>query len=436
MKKLVIPYVPHLVHIETTYACNQECLFCYNPSRSMKIDLGLIDKIVQKVYESWIPHVYLIGGEPSLIGVDKLNEYIELLSPRSSVTIVTNGQIYLENLSTKLACIGVPIHGIGDLHDVHAHKKGSFEAAKRSIAKYVERGFDVRCIPVLTKLNYDKISEIIAFAKEMGMESVFVDRYEDGGVGSAMSEKLKPSLAQFDEALDQMIESRDKYNIPVGWGTAVPFCLNEKMIANNMTADCGAGVTFAAVDPLGSVRICNQSQQVYGNVLSDESFHDIWHKKKIDNFRDMIWSQKLPCNGCGVISDCMCGCKVDASVDGEYSIDYSVRQRSDRPEYVNTDNAPKTKQYPVITKWRNFLVNPYTKIHDQSYEKYLVTRYQTVRLDDDAMFLLGQILDDKVGSEEELYMNNLGRFSKTEINDFITDLIYADAIVQRSDEKC
>lgn len=394
----------------------------------MKIDLDVVDKIVQKVYESWIPHVYLIGGEPSLIGVDTLNKYIELLSPRSSVTIVTNGQIYLENLSTKLACIGVPIHGIGELHDIHANKKGSFEIAKRSIAKYVERGFDVRCIPVLTRLNYDKISDIIAFAKEMGMESVFVDRYEDGGVGSAKSEELKLSLAQFDEALDQMIKARDKYDIPVGWGTAVPFCLNKKMITNNMTADCGAGVTFAAINPLGEVRICNQSEQVYGNVLSDESFHDIWHKKELGNFRDMIWAQKLPCNGCGVMSDCMCGCKVDASVDGEYSIDYSVRQNNNRPEYTNVDNEPKEKQYPIITNWRNFLVNPYTKIHDQSPEKYLVTRYQTVRLDEDAVSLLKQIFDNRISSEEELYINNQDSFSKTEINDFITDLIFAGAI--------
>lgn len=397
----------------------------------MKIDLEVVDKIVQRVYESWIPHVYLIGGEPSMIGVNKLNEYIELLAPRSSVTIVTNGQEYLEGLSTKLACIGVPIHGIGNLHDFHADSPGSFETAKQSIIKYVARGFDVRCIPVLTRHNYDKMSDIIAFAKEMRMESVFVDRYEDGGVGSACAEDLKLSRSQFDAALDQMIEARDKYNILVGWGTAIPFCLNEKMITHNMKADCGAGFTFAAINPFGEVRICNQSEQVYGNILSDQSFHEIWHQEKLDDFRNMLWAKKLPCIGCGVISQCMCGCKVDASVDGEYSIDYSVRGCKNRPEYVDNVEVVEQKQYPIINLWRNFTVNSFTKLHDQSPEKYLVTRYQTVLLDDDAVSLLKQILEDDINSEEELFVKNQENFNKVEINDFITDLLLADAISEK-----
>lgn len=127
--KLNIPSVPHLVHIETTYACNQHCRFCYNPNRNMQIDLGIIDRIVASIYKSWVPHIYLIGGEPSLLKAEKLNEYIELLSERSSVTIVTNGQIYLEKLSSKLACLGIPIHGLENEHDFLAGKKGSFRRA-------------------------------------------------------------------------------------------------------------------------------------------------------------------------------------------------------------------------------------------------------------------------------------------------------------------
>ena len=427
VSKINIPYVPHLVHIETTYACNQECIFCYNPNRSMHIDLNIIDEIVQRVYESWIPHVYLIGGEPSLLGTDKLNEYIELLSTRSSVTIVTNGQVYLDGLSTKLACIGVPIHGVGELHDLHANKPGSFKKAKDSIAKYVARGFDVRCIPVLTKINYMHMSEIIKFAKDMGMESVFVDRYEDGGVGSVRSDELKLSLEQFDIALDQMIEARDKYNIPVGWGTAIPFCLNEKMVTHNMKADCGAGVTFAAINPFGDVRICNQSEQIYGNILS-EPFHEIWHKKELDNFRNLKWAKKTICAGCNSICDCMCGCKVDASVPGEYSVDYSVRQNETRPNFVDKIDEIVEKQYPEIECWRKFSLNRYTRLHDQTPEQYLITRYQTILLDDDAAQLLKLIIELNLESEEELFLHSQGSFHRIEINNFVTDLISAGAV--------
>lgn len=94
--------IPHLCHIEMTYACNEKCIFCYNPERAKLGDLSTIDRIVRSVAESQIPHVYLIGGEPSLLPVEKLNEYIELLSQHSSVTIVTNGLQRLKGISSKL----------------------------------------------------------------------------------------------------------------------------------------------------------------------------------------------------------------------------------------------------------------------------------------------------------------------------------------------
>lgn len=83
--------IPHLCHIDMTYARNEKCIFCYNPERAKLGDLSAIDRIIRSVAESQIPHVYLIGGEPSLLPVEKFNEYIELLSEHSSVTIVTNG---------------------------------------------------------------------------------------------------------------------------------------------------------------------------------------------------------------------------------------------------------------------------------------------------------------------------------------------------------
>ena len=426
MVNLKIPYVPHLVHIETTYACNQSCIFCYNPNRNMKIDMNRIDTLVRKTYDSWIPHVYLIGGEPSLLGTRKLNEYIDLLSERSSVTIVTNGQIYLDGLSMNLACIGVPIHGIGDMHDYHAGSIGSFEAARSSIEKYVDCGFDVRCIPVLTKINHAHIGEIIKFANDMGMESVFVDRYEDGGIGSARSDELKLTSDEFNIAIEQMIEARDRFNIPVGWGTAIPFCLNEKMLSQDMKADCGAGITFAAVNPLGDVRICNQSEHIYGNLLSDRSFHEIWHSSEIDEFRSLQWAQHTICEGCNALCGCLCGCKVDASIDGEYAVDYSVRDSKSRPDFIDSMQE-EPLIYPKITKWRNFSVDRYMRIHEFYPEKYLVTRYQTVLLDEDALSLLKQIRDGQITSEEALYQNN-PRFEKVEINDFVTDLERAGAI--------
>ncbi|MBD3225446.1 MAG: radical SAM protein [Caldithrix sp.] len=415
---LHIPSVPHLVHIETTYACNQWCRFCYNPNRNMKINLGVIDKIVESIYESWVPHVYLIGGEPSLLGAEKLNEYIELLSKRSSVTIVTNGQAYLDGLSGKLACLGVPIHGLENEHDFLAGKKGSFRTAFDSIKKYVQAGFDVRCIPVLTRVNYDQMYDVIKLAKRAGMESIFVDRYEDGGVGSARSAELKPSLEQFRIALGQMIDARDDFGIPVGWGTAIPFCLDERLLNENMSADCGAGVTFCAINPKGDLRLCNQSEIYYGNVL-EERIEDIWHKSELGEFRNLSWVEK-PCSDCFVLSECMCGCKVDASKSDSFCIDYAVREngRFCEPEEMHPGEEAG---YVFPEEFRRFKLNRYARLNTFHQEKYLVTRYQTILLDDLATSLAKQIFS-RTTDEEVLVKENFAEVDIKEVRKFVSTL--------------
>jgi len=421
--KLWIPSVPHLVHIETTYACNQRCLFCYNPNRSMKIDSGVIDNIVRSIFDSWIPHVYLIGGEPSLLGTKKLNEYIELLSKRSSVTIVTNGQIYLEDLSDKLSCIGVPIHGIGETHDFLAGSPGSFGRAVRSVEQYVRRGFDVRCIPVLTKTNFNQMHAVINLAKQLGMESVFVDRYEDGGIGSIRSVELKPSLDQFKIALGQMIEGRNAFNIPVGWGTAIPFCLDERLITENMSADCGAGITFCAINPKGEVRLCNQSERIYGNVLN-EPMEKIWHKPELSEFRDLGWVEK-PCAGCAILSECLCGCKVDANHSETFCIDYAVRENGQI--YKPRNQIQKQMPIEIPPELRYFKPNRYTRLNSRHKETYLITRYQTIELNDAASIMVQQILSGETG-EKSLIARNAESIDEDEVRRFVSILNQVKAI--------
>jgi len=432
IKKLKHYSIPHLLHIEMSYACNAKCIFCYNPYRKSPIDYSKIDKIVESVYRSHIPHVYLIGGEPSLLKTEKLNQYMDLLSERSSVTIVTNGLIYKKGLSDKLACIGVPIHGDRKTHEMLTNNKGGYDKVIKTIKGYVKDGFDVRCIPVLMSVNYDQIYNVIKLSKELGMESVFVDRFESGGIGSKVADKLKPSLPQFKEALGQMIKARDDFNIPVGFGTAIPFCLDERLIKENMWADCGVGVTFSAVDPNGGFRICNQSSIIYGNVLK-EPIEEIWNKKKIDEFRDLRWTIQ-PCTHCPFLHYCTCGCKVDLNCSKKYCVDYAVRE--DKKKLIGPEKLKELskiffkkegclKSFPK--KYREFAVNKYAKLNLKHKEKYLVTRYQTIVLDRVAVRIIREILNG-IDSEADLINKFKDLVEEKEVRSFVTQLIKVGAI--------
>lgn len=435
--KLKLPSIPHLVHIETTYACNSKCIFCYNPSRNYEINYHRLNKIVSSIKKSEIPHIYLIGGEPSLLRTKKLNEYINTLSSTSSVTIVTNGLKYISNLSKELACIGIPLHGKKDVHEYVTGVKGGYKKVIRSIKNYVSQGFDVRCIPVLMSINYNQMYEIIKKAFELGMESVYIDCFESGGIGSKLANKLKPSIEQFKIALTQIIEAKKDFGIKVGFGTAIPFCIDERLFEEDLLGECGAGFTFAAVDPWGNVRICNQSTIIYGNVLK-ESIEEIWKKRKITSeFRSLQWVSQ-PCKSCKLLRWCLCGCKVDTNFPGEYSIDPLIRNR--RSPFLSPEKLLKLfkkwkrkkekENWYYPPKFRKFKIEKYTKLILKYKEKYLVTRYQTVILNSLALEILKFLLrnKNKIWDEKELIIKFNSVVHGEEIRKFISKLERVGAI--------
>lgn len=424
--------IPHLCHIELTYACNEKCIFCYNPERAKVGDLSTIDRIVRSITESQIPHVYLIGGEPSLLPEEKLNEYIEILSPHSSVTIVTNGLKRLKGISKKLACFGVPIHGANaETHEFLNQSPGSFNRTLDTIQHYVSEGHDVRCIPVLTGYNFNQMYDIIRIAAELGMESIYVDRYEDGGIGASNSNKrqLKPTADQFHVAVGQIIQARHDFGIfgkRVGFGTAIPYCLDERIITEGITSNCGVGTYFCAINPRGEFRMCNQSQLVFGNVLT-EPLETIWNKQALDIFRDLSWV-KEPCNSCELLLDCTGGCKVDTNCSSQFCIDYAVRGlKKPLAELAPKVQHPRSAEtYP--SGYRIFRPNRYTKMTTRYPEKFLVTRYQTVKLDESALVMLETILEEGVVNEQALVIRFAEFVDERETRLFISRLIQVNAI--------
>ena len=153
------------------------------------------------------------------------------------------------------------------------------------------------------------------------MESIYVDRYEDGGVGATNSRgyHLKPTRDQFHVAVGQIVQAKHDFTIfggRVGFGTAIPYCLDERMIIEGITSNCGVGSSFCAINPRGEFRMCNQSQLVFG-VLPDEPIEAIWTKPALDIFRNLSWVSE-PCKACDLLLDCTGGCKVDTNCSNKF----------------------------------------------------------------------------------------------------------------------
>jgi len=428
LKKLHHYSVPHLVHIELTYGCNQRCIFCYNPNRNCSIDYDKLDKIVESVCKSKIPHVYLIGGEPSILKVKKLNEYIDKLSEHSSVTIVTNGFKYLKGISKNLACLGIPIHGNKKTHESLTNNSGSYEKIIKNIKKYIKRGFDIRCIPVLMSVNYNQMYDIIKLTTKIGVESIFVDRFEPGGIGSKLTKKLLPTNEQFNIALNQIIKAKKDFGIPLGFGTAIPYCLDKRLIKENIYANCGIGVTFGAITPEGDFRICNQSLKIYGNVLK-EPIEKIWNKKELDEFRDLSWVTE-PCKDCDLLYECVGGCKVDSNCPGEFCVDCAVRGCKKPIKKVKL--KIKKIKFEIPKKMRRFKINKYLKLNDFHKEIYVVTRYQTTEIDKSTKKIINFILGNQEYILEKEILDKFSEgYEKKDLREILSKFVYIGAIDEK-----
>lgn len=427
-EKLHYYSVPHLIHIETTYGCNQKCIFCYNPNRNCFIDYDKLNKIVDSVCKSKIPHVYLIGGEPSILKIEKLNEYINKLSKHSSVTIVTNGFKYLKGLSKNLACLGVPIHGDKKTHEYLTNNPGSYKKIIENIKKYIEDGLDVRCIPVLMSVNHNQMYDIIKLVTKLGVESIFVDRFEPGGIGSRLTKELLPTNEQFNIALNQMIKAKKDFGIPLGFGTAIPYCLDKRLLEENIHANCGVGVTFGAINPNGDFRICNQSLKIYGNVLK-EPIEKIWNKKGLDEFRDLSWVTE-PCKDCDLLHECVGGCKVDSNYPGEFCVDCAVRTCKKPINKIKL--KIKKIKFGFPEKMRRFKKNKYLKLNDFHKEDYIVTQYQTVEIDDLTKKVLQFILDNKGYILEKEILDKFSKeVEKKDLRELLSKFIHIGAIDEK-----
>lgn len=321
--------IPQLMQLEITYSCNQTCGFCYNPRRDDCFDKEKIDKMVEIVAYYGIPIIYLIGGEPSVLGVDVLNNYIDVLSKKSNVVIVTNGLKRLENISTKLAMLGIPIHGTTpEEHDGVTGVRGSFKKVTDNIKYYKGLGIDIRIVLVLTKKNYNRIYDFIKVAASLSPSSIYIDRYEEGGVygGKSGIDEYMPSLAEFRESVTQILDAKAtlSFSGEIAFGTAVPVCSDERLLQNKLFSNCGAGSKFVAINTDGMIRACNQSEIYLGNIFEDD-FLTLWNdSEKMSCVRDRPWLSDV-CKDCAALESCGSGCIVDTSCSPDFCSDYFAR---------------------------------------------------------------------------------------------------------------
>ncbi len=376
--------IPQFVQFEITYACNSHCVFCYNPFRVSPINEKTVKGILSSLRQSQVPLIQLIGGEVTLI--PDLNDFIEFLSPVSNVTIVSNGINY-RTLSSQLAGLYISLHGVRDTHERLTNNPNTYSVITSNISRYAADGHYIFADVILTSQNYEEVYEICRVARELGMRGVFINRYENGGLGAKNSRLLMPTLAEFRKGLEQMVRAKEELGIEISFGTAIPFCADTRLLTSGLAFSCGMGTWFAVIGPNGDFRICNQSKRVYGNIL-ETPLEALWLSPELDDYRSLEWVTGA-CSSCAALSFCGGGCRVDSTAEAEYCPDFFVR-KAIRP-IVKTDldllrrlyTPPSVKDTWAETPstYRIFRTKPFVKVNDHYEERYIVKRFETLVTD-------------------------------------------------------
>lgn len=434
MSNIPFEEIPHYVQIETSYNCNARCSFCYNPCRNKPTDYDKLRKVVHQVAKAKIPHVQLTGGEVSLLPFEYLNRIIDELSKTSSVTIQTNGIIYIKNLTKNLAAIYLSLHGTKKYHD-KLQQVGKWEQIVRNIKRYIVDGFEVNLDFTLTSQNYSNFEEISLLAENWGVYQYSINKFEPAGQGVANFQELAPSVEQFKNIIDQIIRLQSKTKLHIGFCTAVPFCLDPRLPEYGLLANCGAGTSFLAVSPDGEVRICNQSNTSYGNILK-RKLVDIWKDKALNEFRDKSWVIP-PCRNCFIFDECLGGCKVDNSQKGKYCIDHAVRNYTKAPiskkQWQRSfEKFKKSQKYLVnnIKLQQKGIIHPdkFSKLNLAHQDKFLITRHQTVKVDPMSIPLLTEILREDNSIDDILRIARKKSFSIASTKRMLKALLRAKAV--------
>jgi MoaA/NifB/PqqE/SkfB family radical SAM enzyme len=157
-------------YLQVTRECNQDCLFCSNPSNDHCLNLDNAKKIINRFIDDGCNGVILTGGEPTTSS--NLFEIIDYAKRKKlDVKIITNGQMLSDDkLLDKVIECGVSTFHVSvysvksEIQGFLSKKSDSLENIMktfRNMAKH--RDILVTVNTVINKLNQDHLSHNVDY---------------------------------------------------------------------------------------------------------------------------------------------------------------------------------------------------------------------------------------------------------------------------------
>ncbi len=278
--------IPLTALFELTYACNLDCVFCYNDLdlRGQRLQLDDYDRLFRELRDLQTLTIILSGGEPLAhpnffeIGrrARDFGFFIRLKSNGHGLRGRVARRVQ-EEVAPYL--IEVSLHGARpETHDRQTRVPGSFERLRSNVRELKDLGARVQFNSTMTAWNADELPAMFDLADELGCRlqvDPVVSARDNGDL-----EPTKLQASPSDRARLLAIErSRSRASHPTA---AEP---DGDDAPPTPAKHCGAGSSTLAIDPFGNVYPCVSWRWHLGNV-HEHSLTEIWRGETSEEVRD------------------------------------------------------------------------------------------------------------------------------------------------------
>lgn len=327
---------PVFLNIDLTSNCDWKCKFCYvgsdNEANVENIKFTPYERfveIIDRIVEADVFKINIFGGEP-LIHPDVLRIAKYAKKKGLEVGTVSNGSRItkdtINELSRYLDGCSLSMHGFEKTHDFLTGIDGSYKKSMESLDMLSKSDIKTGICYTLVNRNLDEFGEFCSFVSQNFPISYFaLNRLIPAGKVLDERKTLEPSVKDFNKALKTLKEKKREYpSIYFNVSDSIPYCLIEKDV-RDLSNSCSAGITFAALDEHGNLKLCSGSSYVIGNIF-EEKLERLWQDSELmEYYRSLEWLNKK-CKSCENIEYCLGGCKITRPYEKPFSTDSLVKK--------------------------------------------------------------------------------------------------------------
>jgi radical SAM protein with 4Fe4S-binding SPASM domain len=306
------PSAPYRMDLAITYRCNNNCSHCYNarPRQGPELSAGQWKRILDRLWETGIPHVVFTGGEPTLR--PDLAELIAHAEANGQITgINTNGRrlkdpAYLDQLvEAGLDHVQITLESHDPaIHDRMVKAAGAWQDTVAGLRNALAARLYVMTNTTLLRHNASSLAETLAFLAETGVPTVGLNALIYSGRGlevdSGLAENELPPLLALARAATVRREQK------LVWYTPTQYCHFDPLQLDLGVKGCTAALYNMCVEPDGSVLPCQSYYQPLGSLLLDP-WERIWNHELAVALRERR-NLPLDCQACVLLLECGGGC--------------------------------------------------------------------------------------------------------------------------------